>query len=174
MGLKIFQWNCNGISTKRGDLLKTLACHRPDIVILQESKLQPSQVNKPENIPLFPGYQIFRKDRTVADGGGGLLTLVKLSLNAQECDSPFDPPASVNDNLEFLFVKVWLTAQQSIIVGNLYNPPTNSLQLTYNPPLPKNLIISGDSMLTIPSGAKALRMPMARQSIVCFSKQTFT
>lgn len=57
--LKILQMNCNSLQARKTELLKRLADQKPDVVLLQETKLLES-----EDDPRFPGYNIAARRNT--------------------------------------------------------------------------------------------------------------
>lgn len=75
-GLKIISLNVNSIITnsRRANLLGFLVRHKPDIVLLCETKL-----NKYHNLS-FAEYSLYRNDRVNATQGGGTAILVKRGI----------------------------------------------------------------------------------------------
>eukprot|EP00817_Percolomonadidae_sp_ATCC50343_P000895 CAMPEP_0117431384 /NCGR_PEP_ID=MMETSP0758-20121206/10904_1 /TAXON_ID=63605 /ORGANISM="Percolomonas cosmopolitus, Strain AE-1 (ATCC 50343)" /LENGTH=297 /DNA_ID=CAMNT_0005220311 /DNA_START=128 /DNA_END=1017 /DNA_ORIENTATION=+ len=74
---KFISWNVNGINAclKRGDHLKDLlAEEKPDVICLQETKLQKSNENK---IPSFDGYDVHYNSATSCKGRHGTAVLTK-------------------------------------------------------------------------------------------------
>ena len=74
---KMFSININGIRGKKLELQAYLSTENPDIVALQETKID-SNIKSNELIPECLEYDIYRNDRT-ANGGGAML-LVKTYL----------------------------------------------------------------------------------------------
>ena len=118
--LRVLQWNCNGIRTKKAELEKLLVDHRVDICLIQEAKLKPD-----ERSPLFEGYVTIRKDRGPDPSGdwirgGGLLTLIK-------DDVPFTRLADFGGGnsgiLENLSVGIAARRGLSLRISNVYCPP---------------------------------------------------
>ncbi|KAJ8038096.1 hypothetical protein HOLleu_19075 [Holothuria leucospilota] len=70
--------NINGIRGKKSDLQAFLSVTHPDIVALQETKVDDS-ITTSELVPSSLDYTIFRNDRTL--GGGGTMLLVKNNLS---------------------------------------------------------------------------------------------
>jgi len=62
--IRILQWNCNGIRTKRDQLRQLLLRERIDIALIQETHL-----NTHHSFHLGPDYVIHRKDRLTHKGG---------------------------------------------------------------------------------------------------------
>jgi len=110
-GLKIFQWNCNGLLAHLNELKQHLAYNYYDVLCLQETFLKPTK-----NFSL-PGYSVVRKDR---EGmlKGGLLTLIKDTLNYTEIKPQGD--------IECILVKI-KTDNSYITVANLYISPSSDL-----------------------------------------------
>lgn len=62
--MKIASWNCNGVRRRKDELRIFMEEEDLAVVMLQETHL------KPGDQIAFPGYQMFRKDREGAPGGG--------------------------------------------------------------------------------------------------------
>jgi hypothetical protein len=77
-GLRVLQWNVDGIGTAIADVI-TLVREDPglDVLLLQETKLSPANPT-----PTFPGYTGIRRDRPTDRPiwGGSLLTYVKADI----------------------------------------------------------------------------------------------
>lgn len=69
--------NINGIRGKKSELQAYLDTKKPDLVALQETKID-SSIKSNELIPDDLDYDIYRKDRN--DKGGGIMLLVKTCL----------------------------------------------------------------------------------------------
>jgi len=131
--LKIMQWNANGITAHMNELKQFLASiegDQPHVICIEETFLKPG---KSLNIP---GYDIFRKDRLNAFGGG-VATLVKNSISAMQVDTP--------DGIESVGIKVILNKTE-IVIYNIYNPPQNTIDFDSYKIFfeSKNAIITGD------------------------------
>lgn len=109
-GLKILNWNCNGLSPKINEFKQYTANNQNsyDIICLQETFLKPDK-----NFTL-DGYSIVRQDRTDS-AKGGLLTLVKTTLNYIVLDS--------GGEIECILVGIKLKDNNYIKIANLYIPP---------------------------------------------------
>jgi len=130
--LKNFQWNCNGLMGHINELQHHLALSSSDydILCLQETFL------KPEKPFSLSGYSAVRKDRDGSNSKGGLLTLVKDSLNYTEID--------INVDIECIIVKI-KTDNSYINVANIYLPPTGKLNVDdLNCALLPNTVLVGD------------------------------
>ena len=51
--LRLIQFNCNGLKARNTELKAHLAHHKPDIVLLQETKLREN-----DRDPRYPGYNV--------------------------------------------------------------------------------------------------------------------
>ena len=87
--IKLVTININSIRGKKLDTQTFLEENKPDIVAIQESKID-SSINTNELIPDELDYDVYRKDRKL--GGGGVLRLIKkmfdsMPVNELENDS---------------------------------------------------------------------------------------
>jgi len=80
-GLKVLQWNCNGLFTHLDEFKHHLTQNSCDVICLQETFPKSGK-----NFTLA-GYSIVRRDR-IDKRKGGLVTLIKDSLNYTEIASP--------------------------------------------------------------------------------------
>ena len=67
--------NINSIRGKKLELLAFLDFHQPQIVVIQETKID-SSISTSELFPESCPYNVYRKDRTL-DGGGVMLLIHK-------------------------------------------------------------------------------------------------
>ena len=76
-GLKFVSININSIRGKKLELLAFLDCHQPQIVAIQETKID-SSISTSELFPESCPYNVYRKNtgRTI-DGGGVMLLIHK-------------------------------------------------------------------------------------------------
>ena len=74
-GLKFVSININSIRGKKLELLAFLDFHQPQIVAIQETKID-SFISTSELFPESCPYNVYRKDRTL-DGGGVTLLIHK-------------------------------------------------------------------------------------------------
>ena len=128
--MNILQWNCNGIGNKTTELTSFIHQHDIKVAVLQESKL--GIKSTPPNIPNF---NLVRKDRPSAQGGG-LATYIHKSVQFMKLPEP--PP---DGHTETLGVKVGDT---NII--NVYIPPTSSCTAGFKPNITA-LLPDGDSLV---------------------------
>ena len=122
--LKCIQINCNG--WKSQELEKLLYDEKPDVVMIQETKLK--EIKKCS----VNGYVVFRRDRMTARGGenatvsgGGLVTLIKDDAASHTKFSIVEMSELDlgNDNVtEVLQVKL-IYRNTGIIFSNIYRPP---------------------------------------------------
>ena len=112
-GLKVLQWNCNGLFTHLDEFKHHLTQNSYDVICLQETFL------KPEKNFTLAGYSIVRRDR-IDKRKGGLITLIKDSLNYTEIASP--------GNIECITVNI-RTDNSHVTVSNLYISPDQSADI---------------------------------------------
>ena len=74
-GLKFFSININSIRGKKLELFAFIDLHEPQIVAIQETKIDRS-ISSSELFPETFPYSVYRKDRTL-DGGGVMLLIYK-------------------------------------------------------------------------------------------------
>ena len=145
--LNILQININGIRRKHTELEEYATQHKIDIILIQESKLTPSQ-----KTPTIQSFTPIRTDRRQG-AGGGLITYVKQDITFTQCNNP---PNLNTGNIELQTIKIHLSQNKSLHICNIYIPPrdpnnpnhptedtdiTNTI--TYLTSLP-NSIIAGD------------------------------
>lgn len=78
--IDIVSININSIRGKRLDLQAYLATENPDVVAIQETKID-SSIPSNELIPDTLDYDIYRNDRTLS--GGGTMLLIKKKFESQ-------------------------------------------------------------------------------------------
>ena len=125
--LKVLQWNANGVRARRLELNKYLSRHSFDVVLIQETKLQPSTSFG------IPGFKCYRQDRASTPRsaprggrggrGGGVLTLVRDGL--AHSSWPLRDLASSDPDSDYLGIRVHLR-QTTLSLLNLYVPPFRS------------------------------------------------
>lgn len=108
--LKIVHLNINSLRSvnKRQELSLFLIKHKPDILLLNETKL-----NNKHNIS-FEGYNFIRNDRPNNLGGGGTGILLKSNLQFIEC-SPL-----IFNSIECTLIRLPLRNNSEIIVAAIY------------------------------------------------------
>ena len=119
-GLRIMQWNADGIGTALPSLTQLMLERAVDLCLVQETKLGPK-----DTTPRVPGYVSVRRDRpnprTDRSFGGGLLIFIKQDIPYSEA-SVFRE-GSVPGPLEALAVRVRLSHRDWLTVVNVYSPP---------------------------------------------------
>ena len=110
--LKIIAANVNSIATneRRHNLVQLLKKEDPDFALLSETKL------KPFHKPKFKNYNLIRKDRSPANGGGVAL-LIKKQIKFEQI--------SINRNLavlEIVAVRIRLQSGSSLVIVSAYAP----------------------------------------------------
>ena len=128
--LNIVHWNANGIRRNLSEIRQFILDHNVDILLLNETRLNS---NVKFNIL---GYDSVRKDRVDGSSGGGVMILIKQSVQYTEI------PVNTN-SLETVAIKL----SNNLIIISLYNPPTskikpNDLNILNN--LGNKLLIFGD------------------------------
>jgi len=126
-GLKILQWNCNGLLAHQNELKQHLSQNFYDVICLQETFLKP-----PKNFHLT-GYSVVRKDR-VGMGKGGLVTLIRDSLYYTEI--------TPQDGIECILTKI-KSDNSYITIVNLYISSDQDIDINHICPLftPKTVIV---------------------------------
>ena len=114
--LKIMQWNCDGLSTKRDELEELLRREGIQVVLLQETKL-----GQKDETPRIRGYTATRKDRpgsgTIGPRAGGLCTYVQEGL------AHWEEELTVGGVLEGQCTTIPLSGGRKVRLLNLYIPP---------------------------------------------------
>ena len=111
-GLKFVSININSIRGKKLELLAFLDFHQPQIVAIQETKID-SSISTSELFPESCPYNVYRKDRTL-DGGGVMLLIHK--------DVSHMPITGLENDSESVWVKVFAN-KTSHFVASWYRPP---------------------------------------------------
>ena len=115
------QWNADGINSKNVELNKLIDDYRPDIVLVQETKLKSSDSLS------IPEYHVIRKDRTrgrrrVADrgtDGRGVATIIKEGIPFRRLDNAFVAPNG--GTTDAIAVQLWVGARLTFL--DAYVPP---------------------------------------------------
>ena len=111
-GLKFVSININSIRGKKLELLAFLDFHQPQIVAIQETKID-SSISTSELFPESCPYNVYKKDRTL-DGGGVMLLIHK--------DISHMPITELENDSESIWVKVFAN-KTSHFVASWYRPP---------------------------------------------------
>ena len=115
-GLKFSSINVNGIRSKKLELLAYLDFHQPQILAIQETKID-SSISISELFPETCPYNVYRKNRN-SKGGGVMLLIHK--------DFSHMPITELENDSELVWVKVF-TNKTSHFVANWYQPPGRNL-----------------------------------------------
>ena len=108
--------NINSIRGKKLELLAFLDFHHPQIVTIQEKKID-SSISTSELFPESCPYNVYRKDRTL-DGDGFMLLIHK--------DISHMPITELENDSESVWVKVFAN-KTSHFVASWYRPPGGDL-----------------------------------------------
>lgn len=80
--LNIFQWNCNSLFNKQTQFFNFISFFKPDIIILNETKLSKERFESELYIKNLSNYNFLHKHREeFINGAGGVAILVKKVLN---------------------------------------------------------------------------------------------
>ena len=115
-GLKFSSINVNGIRSKKLELLAYLDFHQPQIVAIQETKID-SSISTSELFPETCPYNVYRKDRN--SKGGGVMLLIRKDIS-------YMPITELENDPESVWVKVF-TNKTSHFVASWYQPPGRNL-----------------------------------------------
>ena len=125
--VKIIQWNAGGLSvSKTAELTNFLNVEKPEVIMIQETKLQPHRKFKQ------PGYSVIRRDRKISRSGnqnqilgGGVATLVKEGLPYKVIEE--DLTYSTDDCTEYLTVRIFPSVEHPITLVNVYIIPIKNI-----------------------------------------------
>lgn len=117
--LKIIHINVNSLISisRRYDLQQFLKKHNPDIVLLNETKL-----NSKHRLN-FENYKMIRKDRKDSKRGGGTAILIKSNLKHSICSNR---ETNSFKFLETCIIKIPMIANKEIIIISAYYPSGNN------------------------------------------------
>ena len=116
-GLKFVSININSIRGKKLELLAFLDFHQPQIVAIQETKID-SSISTSELFPESCPYNVYRKDRTL--DGGGVMYLIHKDISHM-------PITELENDSESIWVKVFAN-KTSHFVASWYRPPGGDLE----------------------------------------------
>ena len=123
-GLKIIHWNCDWMATKVDELAGLVREEKPDVVILQETKLREG-----DPTPHIEGYVVTRFDRKTrrslaAARGGGLAVMMREGI------AHWTEKHRGNSALEALIVNIPTGGRQGRLrIINIYIPPSGKTEL---------------------------------------------
>ena len=115
-GLKFLSINVNGIRSKKLELLAYLDFHQPQIVAIQETKID-SSIPTSELFPETCPYNVYKKDRN--SKGGCVMLLIHKDISHK-------PITELENVSESVWVKVF-TNKTSHFVASWYQPPGSNL-----------------------------------------------
>ena len=116
-GISFMSININGIRGKKNVLAAFLDTNKPDIVAIQETKID-NTITSSEIVPKECNYITYRKDRS--DGGGGVMLLIKNNIQQVSL-------AELDNTSESIWVKIKLDGCFHYI-GNWYRSPQGKAQ----------------------------------------------
>ena len=97
-GLKFVSININSIRGKKLELLAFLDFHQPQIVAIQETKID-SSISTSELFPESCPYNVYRKDRTL-DGGGVMLLIHRAVIDIADIDISIKKSCDIDIDIE--------------------------------------------------------------------------
>ena len=118
-GLKFVSININSIRGKKLGLLAFFDFHQPQIVTIQETKID-SSISTSELFPESYPYNVYRKDRTL--DGGGVMLLINNDISHM-------PITELENDSESTWVKVFAN-KTSHFVACWYRPPGGNLEIS--------------------------------------------
>ena len=116
-GLKFVSININSIGGKKLELLAFLDFHQPQIVAIQETKID-SSISTSELFPESCPYNVYRKDRTL--NGGGVMLLIHKDISHMSI-------TELENDSESIWVKVFAN-KTSHFVASWYRPSGGDLE----------------------------------------------
>ena len=120
-GLLTAELNIQSLKPKVLELRQELARNRYDLIVLTETWMRPSTLNRLINIP---GYDIHRRDRPDKTGYGGVAIVTNELLTYREIPQP---SASDNSKLESLWAVVGTGGARRFILAAVYRPPRRTV-----------------------------------------------
>ena len=133
IGTSIIQWNIQGLSNKKQEILQVIHEHKASILALQETQL------KTEFLPKIPDFNVINKEGpSGARQHGGVAMYIHRSV-------PFDP---VDLDTPFQAVAATVHLKTRLTLCNIYCPPSqllnpNELLQLFNQ-LPQPCLLIGD------------------------------
>ena len=117
--IKIALWNCNSINNKIEEFKLFLLKYKPDIISLNETKI--NEINANHLFNNIQNYTFIHKHRNNnKNGGGGVELIINKNIKFVELDI-FD-----HLNLETVAIKIKIQKLEMMIVS-YYNPPSSPL-----------------------------------------------
>ena len=115
--IEFFSISINCIKSKKLELLASLDFNQPQIVAIQDTKID-SSISTSESFPETCPYSVYRKDNKL-QGGGRMLLILKYISHM--------PITELEYNSESVWVKVF-TKKTSRFVASWYRPPGSKLE----------------------------------------------
>lgn len=122
--LKCLYTNCDSILNKVSEFESIVQSENPHIIFLSETKLCSDIINV--EIFMCNTYEVYRLDRTPADGGGGVCILVRKDITSIQLDSSF-----FIDGCECVSCIIKL-GPKSILACCMYRPPSYTRDMNAN------------------------------------------
>ena len=113
-GLRVVQWNAEGVRNKKPELQAFLRDNKIDVICIQETHLTEAHRF------FVRGYDTYRRDRPTHKGG--VLTLVRQGIPAALTSQ------TTTGEIEFVTTKIFLQGEE-LLVTNCYSPSTSRLDL---------------------------------------------
>ena len=117
--LRILVMNCQSIKNKKAELHTIIDSAKPDIILGNESWLNPDIKNS-ENFP--ESFDAVRKDRA-SDAHGGVIIAFKRDLLCTETPE-------LDTNCEIVWCKMNIIGCRTLYLGSFYRPPTRLIMIT--------------------------------------------
>uniref|UniRef100_A0A914D2H6 Reverse transcriptase n=1 Tax=Acrobeloides nanus TaxID=290746 RepID=A0A914D2H6_9BILA len=126
-GLVIMSININGLRSKKNALEVYVKIYRPDVILIQESRLDDGV---PSHELQLPDYVLFRQDRK-AKGGGGVAIYAHRKLKPKR-QLVHPKPCHLKDSntanaLEMIAVRIQ-TGKKHLLAASIYRPPNSSTE----------------------------------------------
>ena len=121
----MFHQNIRGLQANFAEFETLLKSHNIDLMTLSETHIINNGFNDIDQLYNVDGYEFIKRNRTTGTGGG-----VAMYINSGiSFKRRFDLE---NDNLENIWVEVFIKHSKSILISCLYRPPEGSNYLLRN------------------------------------------
>lgn len=132
--LQIVFWNANGVSNKRDEIVEFVSHLRPDLLLVQETLLKPTQTVR------VPNYTTYRNDRHQGRKGGTAV-YIRSNIDHHVLATP------TFAHMEATSVVVNTQRHGPLKISSVYNPPTKTItnddiELLFRETMPT--IVAGD------------------------------
>lgn len=128
-GLRVVQWNAEGVRNKKLELQAFLKDNKIDIICIQETHLTEAHRF------FVRGFDTYRRDRPTHKGG--VLTLIRHGIPAVLTAQ------TTTGEIEFISTKIFLQGEE-LLITNCYSPSTSRLDLNTIQLAEKQHLIVGD------------------------------